>query len=61
LGHRTHKQRLGGAGQTGNQAVAADKQTNTNLFDDVVLADDDAADLPDDLGIDFSETGNPGS
>jgi hypothetical protein len=26
-----------------------------------VLTDDDAADLPDDLGIDFSETGNPGS
>ena len=31
-----------------------------HLFDHLFLADDDAADLPDDLGIDFAEARNPG-
>ncbi len=59
-GHGSHQQRFGGAGQTGNQAVAADEQADADLFHHFVLADDDALHLPDDLGIDFAETRNPG-
>jgi hypothetical protein len=61
LRHGAHEQRLGRAGQAGNQAVAADEQADTHLFDHLVLADDDAAHLPDDLGIDFAESARSGT
>ena len=35
-----------GAGQTGNQTVAADEQGDQDLLQDFVLPDDDFADLP---------------
>ena len=60
LGHRSHQQRFRRAGQTRNQAVAADEQADPDLFNHFVLADDNAFHLPDDLGIDFAETRNPG-
>ena len=40
--------------------MAADEKADADLFHDFVLADDHAADLPDDLGIDFAETCDPG-
>ena len=59
LRHGAHQQRLRGAGQTGDQAMAADEQADADLLDDLFLANDNAADLLDDLGIYFSETGDP--
>jgi hypothetical protein len=41
----SHEQRLGGARHTGDQAVAADEQRHQQVLDDLVLADDDLADL----------------
>jgi len=40
--------------------VATDEQADTDLLDDLLLANDDAAHLLDDLGIYFSETSDPG-
>ena len=42
-GQRAHQQCLGGAGQAGDQAVAAHQQRDQQLFDDFVLADDELA------------------
>ncbi len=56
LGHRSHKQCFRRTGQTGDQAVAANEQSDTNLFDDFFLANNHPMYLPDDLVIDFSET-----
>ena len=36
-----HQQRLGGAGQAGDQAVAADEQGDQDLIEHFFLADDD--------------------
>ena len=55
-GHGSNQQGFCRAGQTRDQAVAADKQADSDLFDDFVLADNDAFYLPDDLGIDFAES-----
>jgi hypothetical protein len=41
--HRAHQQRLGGAGQAGDEAVAADQQRDQQLLHDLVLADDQLA------------------
>ena len=60
LGHGSHQQRFRRAGQAGDQAVAADEQADADLFHHFILADDNALDLPDDLGIDFAEARNPG-
>jgi hypothetical protein len=38
-------QRLRGAGQAGDQAVAADEERGEDLVDDLLLADDDLANL----------------
>ena len=43
VGHGAHQQRLGRAGQAGDQAVAADEQADPHLFNHFVLADDDTA------------------
>ena len=40
-----HHQRLGGAGKTGDQTMAADEERDENLIDHLLLADDDLADL----------------
>ena len=45
LRQRPHQQRLRGAGQAGDQAMAADEQRQQQLLDDFLLSDDDAADL----------------
>ena len=42
---RAHEQRLRGARHAGDQAVAADEQRQQQVLDDLVLADDDLADL----------------
>ena len=57
--HGAHKESFGGAGETSDEAVAAHIQANTDLFNHFVLADDNAPDLLDDLGIDLTETRNP--
>ena len=51
-----HQQRLGRAGQAGDQAVAADEQRGEDLVDDLLLADDHFLHLPDDAG--RERTGN---
>ena len=45
LRHGAHQQRLGRSGQSGDQAMAADKQRDQHLFQHFVLADDDAPHL----------------
>ena len=47
------QQRLRGAGQSGNQAVAADKQGDHHLFDHFILAHDNAVNLSHDFVTDF--------
>ncbi len=44
-----HQQRLGRAGQAGDQAVAADEQRDQDLIEHLLLADDHFPHLPDDL------------
>ena len=51
LRHGAHQQRLGGAGQTGDQAVAADEQRDHHLLQHLLLADDHAAHLRHDLAL----------
>ncbi len=51
LGHGAHQQRLGGAGQAGDEAVAAHEQADHDLFQHLFLADDDAAHLRHDVGL----------
>ncbi len=45
LGERAHQQRFAEAGHALEQAVAADEQAGENAVDDVVVADDDPANL----------------
>ena len=45
LRNGAHHQRLGGAGQAGDQAMAADKQRGQNLVQHLLLADDYLAHL----------------
>ena len=45
LGERLDQQRLGQARHAGDQAMAAGEQRDQDLFDDLVLADDDLAEL----------------
>ena len=51
LRHGAHQQRLGRAGQSGDQAVAADEQRDHHLLEHLLLADDHAPNLPDDLRV----------
>ena len=51
LRHGAHQQRLGGAGQSGDQTVAADEQRDHHLLEHLLLADDHAAHLRDDLAL----------
>ena len=44
-GERLNHERLGGAGEPGNQAMAADQHGDQQLLDHLVLADDDPAEL----------------
>ena len=44
-----HHQRLGGTGETGDQAVATHQQRGQDLVESLVLADDHLADLRQDL------------
>ncbi len=46
--HRVDEQRLGEAGHADDEAVAADKQRQQHLIDDLVLADDELLQLLDD-------------
>ncbi len=46
-----NQQRLGGSGQAGDQAVAADEQRDQHLLDHFVLADDHFADFADDAAL----------
>ena len=55
LRHGAHQQRLGGAGQAGDQAMAAHEQADHHLFQHLLLADDDAAHLRHDLGLHLAE------
>ena len=48
LGERLDQQRLGQPGHAGDQAVAAGEQRDQHLIDDLVLADDDLAQLGED-------------
>ena len=48
LGERLDEERLREAGDAGDQAVAAGKERDEHLIDDLVLADDDAAQLRED-------------
>ena len=48
FGDGAHHQRLGGAGQAGDEAMAADKQRDEDLVEDLILADDDLAYLGED-------------
>ena len=48
LRDRLDQQRLGQAGHAGDQAVAAGEERHQHLVDDLVLADDDLADLGED-------------
>ena len=48
VGERLDQQRLGQAGHAGDQAVAAGEQRDQHLLDDLVLADDDLAELGED-------------
>ena len=50
-----HQQRLGGAGQAGNQAVAADEEADHHLLQHLLLAHDHAAHLRHDSGLDLAE------
>ena len=45
LGERLDQQRLRQAGHAGDQAVAAGEERDQHLLDDLVLADDDLAQL----------------
>mgnify|MGYP003693796461 CR=1 FL=1 len=45
VGERLDQQRLGQAGHAGDQAVAAGEQRDEHLLDDLVLSDDDLAQL----------------
>ena len=45
FGERPDQQCLGGPGHARDQAMAADEQRDQQGFDDVMLADDDLADL----------------
>ena len=49
LRQRADQQRLGGSGQAGDQAVAADEQRDHHLLDHFLLADDHLANLGDDV------------
>ena len=48
VGERLDQQRLGQARHAGDQAVAAGEQRDQHLLDDLVLADDDLAELGED-------------
>ena len=56
LGDGAHHQRLRGAGQAGDQAMAADKQRSQNLIEHFFLSDDDLADLSQDVVAHASES-----
>ncbi len=51
LGQRAHQQRLAQARHAFQQAMPADEQAGQHAVDDLVVADDDAADLLADRGI----------
>ena len=55
LRHGAHQQRLGGAGQAGDQAVAADEQRDHHLLQHFFLADDHAPHLRHDLRLHLAE------
>ncbi len=59
LRQRAHQQRLGRSRQAGDQAVAAHKQRDHHLFDDLVLSDNHLADFAHDAALDFLETVDP--
>ena len=59
LRHGAHQQRLGRAGQTGDQAVAADEQRDHHLLHHFFLADNHSPDLPDNLRLDFAKACDP--
>ena len=48
VGERLDEQRLGQPGHAGDQAVAAGEERDEHLLDDLVLADDDLAELGED-------------
>ena len=57
-GQRADQQRLGQAGHAGQQAVPAGEERDQQLIDDVVLADDDLAQLARRCGAAFDDTGD---
>ncbi len=58
-GNRAHHEGLRRARQTGDQAVTADEQGDQYLLDDLVLADDDLANLAQDAVTHGVETVDP--
>ena len=59
LGERADQQRLGGARQTGDEAVAADEQRDHYLLDHFFLADDHPANLADNVVMHVLEALDP--
>ena len=55
LRHGADQQRLGGAGQAGDEAVAAHEQGDHHLLQHLLLADDHAPDLPHNLRLHLAE------
>ena len=51
LRHRVDEQGLGQSGHAHQQAVAAGEEADEDLLDDVVLADDDLAELSENPGV----------
>ena len=58
LRQRADQQRFGGAGQAGDQAMAADEEPDHDLLEHFLLADDDAADLADNLRVHLAKSGD---
>ena len=59
LRQRPDQQRLGGAGQAGDQAVPADKQGDHHLVDHFFLSHDHLANLGNDRFLRFLKTRDP--
>ena len=56
LGEGADKKSFGGAGEPGDKAMSADKQRDKHLLQNFFLTDDDAPDLPHDIGFHGAET-----
>src|SRR6185437_11822768 len=60
FGHGADEQCFSGAGEAGQQAVAADEEADAHLFQNFILADDDPFHLADDFRINLAEARNSG-